>query len=203
MHFEELRGATTPVDLGDALILGPQGTPFSAYDSDFLPWLHDLAEAWGGPILGICGGMQALTLAMGGTLGCVDGGGQAQGDQYGDRVKVSGPHAITLTAEAWPSWLRRAAPDLRRDWQAEGGLAWENHVEQPTAIVDALQTLASSATTPIEAWAHRTRPWLASQFHPERGWGSGEAETGCGAGRVWLQAWLQVVRAHPAAQAAR
>lgn len=194
LHFQELRRPPLPVELGDALVLGPQGTPFAAYDSDFLPWLRGFAKAWGGPILGICGGMQALTLALGGSLGCVDGSDQAQGDHYGDRSKISGPHEVLLTPTGWPPWLLRSAPQLARDWQAAGSRAWENHVEQPTGIPEDLQVLAHSPTTPIEAWAHRSRPWLASQFHPERGWRANEDDTSCGAGKVWLEAWLQVVR---------
>lgn len=200
VHFADLQGPAAPVDLGDGLVLGPQGTPFDAYDSAFLPWLLGLISAWPGPVLAICGGMQALTLALGGQLGCVDGSGQAQGGSYGDRQKVSGPLAISLNKGDWPAWLLRSAPHLAQDWQAAGGQAWQNHVEQPTAIPQQLCLLAHSTPTPIEAWAHRSRPWLASQFHPERGWRGDEAAGSCGAGKVWLQAWLQVVRDHGAGQ---
>ncbi len=196
VHFAALRAAAQLPLLGAGLVLGPQGTPFDAYDSGFLPWLERLATAFAGPVLGICGGMQALTLALGGALGCVDGSPQALGGSYGDRRKVSGPLEISLSTAAAPGWLLRSAPDLARDWQAAGARAWQNHVEQATAIPEALQAIAHSPPTPIEAWAHRSLPWLGCQFHPERGWLPDASDGSCTAGKVWLQAWLQVVRDH-------
>jgi GMP synthase-like glutamine amidotransferase len=198
VHFAELRKAPGEIELGDALVLGPQGTPFAAYDREFLPWLQSFALGSPLPILAICGGMQALTLALGGSLETVDGGAQAQGTDYESRPRIQGVTPVTLQTDAlqtgaWPAWLRDAAPNLAGDWREAGAQVWQSHAEQPRSIPSDLHLLASSARTPIEAWAHPTRRWLASQFHPERGWRSGDPAQGCLAGKVWMQAWLSAV----------
>lgn len=167
----------------DGLILGPQGTPFGAYDPAFLPWLRSVCEVFEGPILGICGGMQALALAQGGKI--APAFGQLSGADYAGMRKVSGPLAIALDDAALPAWL---PADLGARWREEGGRAQQNHVEQVTVLPPPWRVIASSAPTPVEAFAHPTLPILASQFHPERGW-----QEGCGAGRAWLLAWLRLV----------
>lgn len=193
VHFAQLRKAPEDFDLGQGLVLGPQGTPFSAYDQDFLPWLRDFASGSPLPILAICGGMQALTLALGGSLETVDGGPQAQGVEYGVRPRIQGLTPVTLHPQGCPAWLSAAAPHLVDAWTQAGGQVWQSHAEQPRSIPSGFRLLAHSAATPIEAWAHAERPWLASQFHPERGWRGADPVQGGGAGRVWLQAWLAAV----------
>lgn len=193
VHFAELRKSPGEIELGDALVLGPQGTPFAAYDRQFLPWLRSFALGSPLPILAICGGMQALTLAVGGALETVDGGAQAQGTDYGSRPRIQGVTSVTLHTKPWPAWLRDAAPDLADQWREAGAQVWQSHAEQPRTIPSDLCLLASSAHTPIEAWAHPTRRWLASQFHPERGWRGADPAQGCLAGKLWMQAWLSAV----------
>ena len=174
-----LRGA-------DGLLLGPQGTPFSSYDADFLPWLKSLVQDAGVPVLGVCGGMQALALAFGGRLESTYGG--AIGQDYTGHRKLLGPLAITLHQEALPAWLPAPSRALLRYWTEAGRHAFESHVEQVAALPEPLVRLASSEPTPIEAFAHPTLPILASQFHPELGW-----DQGCAAGKLWLQAWLALL----------
>lgn len=193
VHFERLRRTPGEIELGDALVLGPQGTPFAAYDRDFLPWLRSFALGSPLPLLAICGGMQALSLALGGTLETVDGGPQAQGSDYGNRQRILGMTAVELEREPWPAWLVEAAPQLPAQWTRSGGEVWQSHAEQPRAIPSDFAPLAHSARTPIEAWAHPTRRWLASQFHPERGWRGSDPVQGCLAGKMWMQAWLNAV----------
>lgn len=190
VHFAELRKSPGEIELGDALVLGPQGTPFAAYDREFLPWLQSFALGSPLPILAICGGMQALTLALGGSLETVDGGAQAQGTDYGSRPRIQGITSVALETSPWPAWLRDAAPNLADQWREAGAQVWQSHAEQPRIIPSDLCLLASSARTPIEAWAHPTRRWLASQFHPERGWRGADPAQGCLAGKLWMQAWL-------------
>ena len=165
------------------LVLGPQGTPFAAYDAAFLPWVRRLVEDFRGPILGICGGMQALALAHGGRVAPAHG--KVQGNDYVGLRKILGPLEVELDLDALPSWL---PPGLARNWQDTGGRVEQSHVEQVTALPPPWRTVAHSAPTPIEAFAHPERPILASQFHPERGW-----DAGCDAGRLWLETWLQLL----------
>jgi len=166
-----------------ALVFGPQGTPFSVYDANFLPWLRELVDAFRGPMLGICGGMQALALAHGGRV--APASGQVVGSDYNGLRKISGPMDVALHPDALPSWL---PPGFSRTWQEAGGRTHQSHVEQVIALPLPWRVVASSAPTPIEAFAHPQRPILASQFHPECGW-----EQGCGAGRLWLESWLQTL----------
>ena len=89
---------------------------------------------------------------------------------------------VTLDLAALPAWL--PSTGLR------SGPMFQSHVEQVAELPAPLCRIGTSAPTPIEAFAHPTRRILASQFHPERGW-----DEGCTAGRDWLAAWLDVVRA--------
>ncbi len=167
----------------DGVVLGPQGTPFSAYDVDFLPWLQRFVDALTCPVLAVCGGMQALALASGGRLHATFGG--EIGPTYQGHQKLRGPLAVGLDRRALPTWLPAGLAD---QWQEAGGQVFESHVEQVQTLPGPWQVVASSTLTPIEGYVHPQRPILASQFHPELHW-DGE----CAAGRVWLQAWLAVV----------
>ncbi len=188
LHFAEIRRDPALVARATALVLGPQGTPFSAYDRGFLPWLRALVEVFPGPVLGVCGGMQALALAWGGRL--TTAYGEPLADSYAGLRKVRGPQTVTLELAALPSWLPDSTRRKLTTWPNLGSQCFESHVEQVVEAPSAFVTVAHSALTPVEAMAHRRRPILASQFHPELGWNDG-----CEAGRLWLQAWLDVVRA--------
>ncbi len=188
LHFAEIRRDPALIARATALVLGPQGTPFSAYDRAFLPWLRALAEVFPGPMLGVCGGMQALALAWGGRL--TTAFGESVGENYDGLRKVRGPLDVRLDVAALPAWLPDASRRKLLRWRDLGGQCFESHVEQLAEAPSAFVTVAWSDVTPVEAMAHRRRPILASQFHPELGW-----DDGCEAGRVWLQAWLELVRA--------
>ncbi len=172
----------------EGLVLGPQGTPFSAYPAEFLPHLRRWTNGTRAPLLAICGGMQALALAHGGQLGSVDGGPQAQGREYGDRPRISGPTPVELIQPLPDQWRGSASDELRQLWKSPQ-LFWQSHAEQLTNVPPGWRVLAQSAATPIEAYATMGRPWLGCQFHPERGWLPGEQ--GCPAGQLLLQAWLE------------
>ncbi len=185
LAFAELRtGAASVVDVA-GVVLGPQGTPFGAYDAAFLPWLAAWLRGTSVPVLGVCGGMQAAALALGGSLEAIDGSGAVAGSSYGDRPKVSGLVPIEPLPANLPGWLR---PYWTVATTAQP--CAQSHREQVAHMTDELVAVAKSAPTPIEAWAHRERPWLGVQFHPERDW-----ETGGAAGKAWLQTWLAVVQA--------
>jgi GMP synthase-like glutamine amidotransferase len=187
VHFRDLQPRLDVA--ADGLLLGPQGTPFSAYDRDFLPWLRMLAERARVPVLGVCGGMQALALAYGGRLESTHG--EVIGQDYQGLRKVRGPLEVTLDVGALPGWLPDRARQRLLGWKSLGQRTFQSHVEQVAVLKEPLVALARSVPTPIEAFAHRTLPILASQFHPELGW-----DDGCAAGKAWLEAWLAVVQAH-------
>lgn len=188
LHFAEIRRDPALVARATALVFGPQGTPFAQYDRAFLPWLRALAEVFPGPILGVCGGMQALALAWGGHLHTAYG--ETLMATYDGLRQVRGPLDVQLDVAALPSWLPDPARRKLLAWSNLGGQCYESHVEQVMEAPSAFVTVAHSALTPVEAMAHRRRPIMGSQFHPELGW-----QEGCDAGKLWLQAWLEVVRA--------
>lgn len=185
------------------VVLGPQGTPFAAYDAGFLPWLRGLVLDCPVPILGVCGGMQALALAFGGSLGAAYGQ-QVVGTSYGALRKVQGPLQVQLDPAALPGWLPPEVRSLLTQWPQTGWPAWESHVEQVADLPDDFTCIAHSAPTPIEAMIHRDRPIMASQFHPELGWAGrlpsplpevlhGQELAECSGGLVWLRAWLALL----------
>jgi GMP synthase-like glutamine amidotransferase len=187
----------------DAVVLGPQGTPFSAYDAGFLPWLRQLVQACQLPILGVCGGMQALALAFGGALETAYGGVLTDNTYSGQR-KVVGPLPIQFHHDHLPQWLPADARQHLANWPSTGWSAWQSHVEQVRVLPAEFVCVASSEPTAIEAIAHRSRPILASQFHPELGWEphqvspwpvelAGQSATPCLGGEAWLRAFLALV----------
>lgn len=185
-HFATLRQQPLDLTAIDGLVLGPQGTPFSQYDPQFLPWLRELVEQEQRPVLAVCGGMQALALAFGGTLSATFGG--EIGQNYAGHEKLRGPLLVELQPRRFPQWFDGPASLALNAWQTVGSRAFESHVEQVAQLPAPLQAVARSAPTPIEAFMHADLAIMASQFHPELGW-----DEGCEAGQLWLGAWLQIV----------
>lgn len=185
VHFAQVQARVYSLSAVDGVILGPQGSPFSQYPSEFLPWLADLVQALSCPVLAICGGMQALALALGGHLEAVDGSGPIDGPNYVGRAKITGLVAISIDADTLPAWLLTG-------WQGpiDGEQCMQSHCEQIGRLPPPLQAIAHSAVTPVEAFVHPHRRWLGCQFHPERGW-----QAGGSAGKLWLRAWLATVDA--------
>jgi len=171
VHFRD--AFTRDVSAFDAIVFGPQGTPFSRYDASFLPALRRFVEGCGRPVLGICGGHQALALAFGGEVGPTFGG-QTQSTYKGMR-KVMG--CVAVQSLGHDSVLKDLSPSTP---------LLESHVEEVTRLPDGFVVTASSDLTPIEAMRHVSRPWRGVQFHPERAW-----TRGARAGRAILDTWLR------------
>jgi len=126
------------------------GGPASVTD-DETPRAPNISFELGVPVLGICYGMQAMAMQLGGS---VENG---------------------LVREFGYAEIRaRGHSDLLRDIQdrinSEGhGLldVWMSHGDKVTALPPGFKVIASNAATPIAGMADEARKFYALQFHPE------------------------------------
>ena len=175
-HFARVREDALPEV--DGIVIGPQGVPFDAYGEPRRTHLFELLRHVSGPpvaggrirpVLGICGGHQALVLAHGGAIAPVHGG-LATGS-YAGHVKETG--------------LRHVAPELASDPLAAAlpGEFVVSHVEGVSRLPDEFELVGAGSPCRVQLVRYRGRPVWGAQFHPERG----------GDGDRFLRAWLSVV----------
>ncbi len=117
------------------------GGPRSVYDPG-APYLPEYVLDSGMPILGICYGMQALTLALGGRVA------PAREQEYGPaKIKVRKESALLY-------------PD-------DDPKVWMSHGDRIETSPEGFDILAGSANSPIAAIGDPTRRYYGLQFHPE------------------------------------
>ena len=119
------------------------GGPASAYEPD-APALPDYVLSSGAPVLGICYGMQLLTLAHGGSVA------RAQSREYGQ---------ADLQIDADPS-------PLFRDIDAPARV-WMSHGDRIEGLPAGFRVLATTANAPAAALGDVEGRIYALQFHPE------------------------------------
>ena len=93
-------------------------------------------------MLGICYGQQLMTYVL--------GGGVQKGEkgEYGFARFHTRPHALFA--------------NLNGELQV-----WMNHRDQVQSVPEGFEVLGGTSTCAVAAMAHRTRPLMAVQFHPE------------------------------------
>ena len=101
----------------------------------------------GVPVLGICYGMQAMALQLGGTVD-------------GSDVREFGHAVVEIAAES------RLLESLELD-SGRGLSVWMSHGDKVVSAPDGFRVTASTDSAPIAAIEHRERPWFGLQFHPE------------------------------------
>jgi GMP synthase (glutamine-hydrolysing) len=134
---------TTPVGLIDAegLVLSG-GAPRIAWESPKLGNCTEYLDRFRGPILGICVGLQLMTVHFGGKAGPSDI------PEYGlSRLKVIGED------------------DLFKGVPREF-LVWESHNDE-VKVASVFNVLAMSENCRIQAVKHVEKPLYGVQFHPE------------------------------------
>ena len=137
-------------DPARAQALRPQGLILSGGPASVLdpgaPQVPDFAVSMDIPILGICYGQQALMQCLGGTVS------KSQSQEFGRaHLKILAGHALIDGI-----WGADAAPQV-----------WMSHGDKVTRLAEGFEVLAESEGAPYALIAHETKPWFASQFHPE------------------------------------
>ena len=127
----------------DPIALVLSGGPSSVYEEGAPrcdPALFELDV----PILGVCYGMQLACQALGGTVDSVP-------------TREYGPAALKQVSETSP--LLAEVPT--------GTTVWMSHGDQVHELGPEFEALAATATCPLAAVRHRSRPVYGLQFHPE------------------------------------
>lgn len=143
------------------IVLSPQGTPWCRYAGlegvalqNFLWTLPWLAEELNIPILGICGGHQALALAFGGKVGPIRAG---EFDCL--------PYSRGKQGGVVPLHVDVADPIFKG---IEGKIhITQSHFDEVKVMPPGFMLLASEKQSPIQIMRHRTRPVYGIQGHPE------------------------------------
>ncbi len=118
------------------------GGPDSVYE-DGSPQIDPQILCSGSAVLGICYGQQLMTYVL--------GGGVRKGEkgEYGfARFQTGLPHKL----------LAHLNGELQ---------VWMNHRDQVQSVPEGFEVLGGTSTCAVAAMAHRTRPLMAVQFHPE------------------------------------
>jgi GMP synthase (glutamine-hydrolysing) len=166
------------------IILSPQGTPWCRYTGEmgvslqnFLWTLPMAAEEMNIPILGICGGHQALALAFGGKVGPIRAG-EDDCMPY-SRERQGGVVPLTLTTS--DPIFRGIDGKLR---------VVESHFDEVKVLPPGFVLLASDKLSPNQIMRHPTKPVYGIQGHPECSYGS-RAE-----GRIFIRNFLEIAAAN-------
>ncbi len=161
LHFSQLTPELVAEKQPAFIVLSPQGTPWCRYSGEtgialqnFLWMLPMLAEEMNIPILGICGGHQALALGFGGKVGPIRA---AEDDclPY-SRERQSGVVPLTLTAS-----------DPIFDGVGGKLRIMQSHYDEVKVLPKGFVLLASDKLCQIQMMRHATRPVYGIQGHPE------------------------------------
>jgi GMP synthase (glutamine-hydrolysing) len=166
------------------IILSPQGTPWCRYTGEmgvslqnFLWTLPMAAEEMNIPILGICGGHQALALAFGGKVGPIRAG-EDDCMPY-TRERQGGVVPLTLTAS--DPIFRGIDGKLR---------VVESHFDEVKVLPPGFVLLASDKLSPNQIMRHPTKPVYGIQGHPECSYSSRPE------GKIFIRNFLEIAAAH-------
>jgi len=133
------------VDLAgaSAVVLSGSFAPWSAHDPGALERLREVVCSYGGPVLGICAGMQLQAMFAGGTTA---------------RVREHPAEGFRIV-------------DVDDDGLFTGlpgqAVVYEHHSDEVVESPPGARVIARSATCATEALAFSDRRWWGTQFHPE------------------------------------
>jgi len=161
-HFSQVnRELVAQID-PEFVVLSPQSTPWCRYSGstgvalqNFLWLLPILAEEMNIPILGICGGHQALALAFGGRVGPVRGLGYECMPYSKNRQQG----VVKLTVTSPDPIFRGIQDDLH---------IVASHYDEVKVLPPGFVLLASERLSPNQIMRHPALPVYGIQGHPER-----------------------------------
>ncbi len=166
------------------IILSPQGTPWCRYTGEmgvslqnFLWMLPMAAEEMNIPILGICGGHQALALAFGGKVGPI----RAGEDDCMPYTRERQGGVVPLTLTTTDPIFRGIDGKLR---------ILESHFDEVKVLPPGFVLLASDKLSPNQIMRHPTRPVYGIQGHPECSYSSRPE------GKIFIKNFLEIAEAH-------
>ncbi len=143
------------------IVLGPQGTPWCRYTGskgvelqNFLWVLPYVVEELNIPVLGICGGHQALALAFGGKVGPIRGGT----DDCLPYTKVRQRGVVRIALRSRDPIFRGLDQELR---------IVQSHYDEVKSLPPGFVLLASERLSEVQIMRHPTRPVYGVQGHPE------------------------------------
>jgi GMP synthase (glutamine-hydrolysing) len=161
LHFSKVNYDVLADLKPEFIILSPQGTPWCRYTGEmgialqnFLWMLPLAAEEMNIPMLGICGGHQALALAFGGKVGPIRAGEDDCMPYTKERQRGVVP--LTLTAQ-----------DPIFEGLNNGIKIVESHFDEVKVMPPGFVRLASEKISPNQIMRHPTRPVYGIQGHPE------------------------------------
>jgi GMP synthase (glutamine-hydrolysing) len=141
--YADVRPSETPAsELAGWKGIVISGGPDSVYEAGS-PQIDPKILSTGSAVLGICYGQQLMTYVL--------GGGVRKGEkgEYGlARLHTTRQHPLLA--------------NLNGDLQV-----WMNHRDQVQSVPEGFEVLGGTSTCAVAAMAHRTRPLMAVQFHPE------------------------------------
>jgi GMP synthase (glutamine-hydrolysing) len=148
IHFSKVSAAFLAKEKPSALILSGQATPWTEYPQRETAAFFEGLRQYSGPILGICGGHQALALAFGGEVALL-------GPAVGGREK--GSLTVELTAQSEPLWKGLQKQEI----------FWFNHREEVRRLPPGFLRLAIGGRGANIAMRRPERFVYGVQFHPE------------------------------------
>jgi membrane dipeptidase len=155
VHWTRISRALSGPRSSDALILGPQGTPWWEYPAGELEGLKKTIREYPGPVLGICGGHQFLAMAYGGTVAPIEC--PPEHDGYEGCVGEAGYREVALHDRADPILLHLP----------HRATLYESHYEEVKEVPAGFVVLGSTSTSTRQIIRLEERPVYGVQFHPE------------------------------------
>jgi GMP synthase (glutamine-hydrolysing) len=132
----------------DAVVLSGAKAPWAAHEPDDLARLGEAVTASGRPTLGICAGLQLLTMFAGGEVRPMRESGREPERGY-----------LPLQVLDGAGLLEGLSPRAT---------VFQDHEDEITVLPDGFRVLARTAGCEVQAVADPERGWWGTQFHPER-----------------------------------